>query len=48
MCSERSGSNFITKVMNGHEDICGPSTKHIINPVARNFYRYGNLMDENA
>src|SRR5699024_11801839 len=39
MCSERSGSNFITKILNGHSNICGPATKHIINPVARNLFR---------
>ena len=43
MCSERSGSNLITKVLNGHKNICGPSTKHILNPVARNLFRYGDL-----
>lgn len=43
MCSERSGSNFISKFMNGHSNICGPSTKHIINPLARNIFRYGEL-----
>jgi hypothetical protein len=43
MCSERSGSNFIQKLLNGHNNICGPSTKHIINPVARNLFRYGDL-----
>jgi hypothetical protein len=47
MCSERSGSNFITKLLNGHRDICGPSTKHIINPVARNLFRYKKLTNEN-
>lgn len=46
MCSERSGSNFITKLLNGHNNICGPSTKHIINPVARNLFRYGDLAKE--
>nr|WP_255375069.1 sulfotransferase [Oleiphilus sp. HI0125] len=46
MCSERSGSNFITKLMNGHKNICGPSVKHIINPVARNLFRYGDLTQE--
>jgi hypothetical protein len=46
MCSERSGSNFITKLLNGHRDICGPSTKHIINPVARNLFRYRPLDKE--
>lgn len=43
ICSERSGSNFITKLMNAHSKICGPSVKHIINPVTRNLFRYGNL-----
>ncbi|MDA7715953.1 sulfotransferase [Pontimonas sp.] len=43
MCSERSGSNLITKIMNGHKDICGPSTKHILNPLARNLFRYGDI-----
>lgn len=45
MCSERSGSNFITKLMNGHCNICGPATKHLLNPVARNLFRYGNLSE---
>src|SRR5699024_6329855 len=35
-----SGSNFVTKLLNGHSNICGPSTKHIINPLARNLFRY--------
>jgi len=39
-CTERCGSNFITKLMNNHSKICGPSTKHIINPLARNYFRY--------
>lgn len=43
MCSERSGSNFITSVLNGHSKICGPGVKHIISPVARNLFRYGAL-----
>lgn len=43
MCSERSGSNFITKLMNGHSKIVGPSTKHLFNPLLRNYFRYGDL-----
>ncbi len=43
ICSERSGSNFITKLMNGHPRICGPAPKHLINPVARNLFRYKNI-----
>lgn len=46
MCSERSGSNLISKLLNGHRNICGPSTKHIVNPVARNLFRYGDLSVE--
>lgn len=40
LSSERSGSNFITKLLNGHSNICGPAPKHLINPVARNLFRY--------
>jgi hypothetical protein len=47
MCSERSGSNLITKLFNAHSEICGPSTKHLINPVARNLFRYGDLSQQN-
>lgn len=46
MCSERSGSNLIVKLLNGHSKICGPSTKHIINPVARNLFRYEDISNE--
>ena len=42
-CTERSGSNLITKLMNAHSEICGPSTKHILNPTFRNLYRYEPL-----
>jgi len=41
--SERSGSNFLTKVLDSHSDICGPSIKHIINPLAQNLFRYKGL-----
>jgi hypothetical protein len=47
LCGERSGSNFITKLMNNHSEICGPSTKHLINPVARNYFRYQPLESNN-
>ncbi len=48
LCSERSGSNFITKLFNAHSQICGPSTKHLMNPYFRNLFRYGDLKkDEN-
>lgn len=43
ICSERSGSNLITKILNSHSNICGPSPKHIFNPVLRNLFRYNPL-----
>ena len=43
MCSERSGSNLITKVMNGHPDICGPFPSHLFRTFSSNYYRYGDL-----
>jgi hypothetical protein len=45
MCSERCGSNLITKMLDAHSAICGPATKHLINPVARNAFRYEPLTD---
>ncbi len=43
MCSERSGSNLITKVMNGHPDVCGPFPTHLFRTFCNNYYRYGDL-----
>ncbi|WP_415893350.1 sulfotransferase family protein [Neptuniibacter sp. PT8_73] len=43
MCSERSGSNLITQLLNSHPLVCAPATKHLINPVARNLFRYKDL-----
>ncbi len=48
MCSERSGSNFVTKLMNAHSQFVGPSTKHLFNPILRNYFRYGDLTDAAA
>lgn len=45
MCSERSGSNLITRMLDAHSQICGPAPKHLINPVARNLFRYEPLTD---
>lgn len=47
MCSERSGSNFISKILNAHSSICGPAPKHLFNPVTRNLYRYEPLTSSN-
>lgn len=46
MCSERSGSNLITKIMDAHHNVCGPSPKHLFSPVARNAFRYEPLSDK--
>lgn len=45
MCSERCGSNLITKILNAHSNICGPTTKHVVNPLARNLFRYEPIDD---
>jgi hypothetical protein len=44
ICSERSGSNLITRMLDAHSQVCGPATKHLINPVARNAFRYEPLV----
>ena len=43
VCSERSGSNFITNLMNGHKKICGPSPTHLFRLFGSNMDRYGCL-----
>jgi hypothetical protein len=43
ICSERSGSNLITRMLDAHSQVCGPATKHLLNPVARNAFRYEPL-----
>lgn len=43
VCSERSGSNLITKMVNAHPDICGPFPSHVFLTFLRNYYRYGDL-----
>lgn len=43
MCSERSGSNLITKLFDSHPEICGPSTSHIADVIVPNLYRYNDL-----
>lgn len=43
ICSERSGSNFITKLFDSHPDVCGPSPSHLIRVFSLNLWRYGDL-----
>jgi hypothetical protein len=46
ICSERSGSNLITKIMDAHPDYCGPPPSHIIRALALNILRYPDVSDE--
>ncbi|HUV08005.1 MAG TPA: sulfotransferase, partial [Spirochaetia bacterium] len=46
MCSERSGSNLITKILDAHPDICGPFPTHMIRAVSLNLYRYADLAED--
>ena len=48
ICSERSGSNLITKIMDAHPDVCGPFPSHILSYFSRNLYRYGDLASEES
>lgn len=43
ICSERSGSNFITSLMNGHPRICGPPPSHLFRLFGTNRGNYGDL-----
>lgn len=46
MCSERSGSNLITKLLDAHPVVCGPFPTHIMGRFVPNLYRYGELTDD--
>lgn len=48
MCSERSGSNLITRMFDAHPDCCGPSPTHLVRILAENRGRYGDLQDDRA
>ena len=48
MCSERSGSNLITRMFDAHPDCCGPSPSHLVRILAENRFRYGDLRDDGA
>lgn len=42
-CSERSGSNLITRVMDSHSAFCGPSPTHLFRYLLDYRSRYGDL-----
>ncbi len=46
MCSERSGSNLLTQIMNAHSQYCGPSPVHLIRILLDHRQRYGDLQQE--
>ena len=48
LCSERSGSNLITKLLDAHPDICGPSPSHVVRAFAPNLWRYGDLEESTS
>lgn len=43
MCSERSGSNLLTKIMDSHSQYCGPSPAHLFRMLLENRLCYGDL-----
>ena len=48
ICSERSGSNLITSLLNGHSAICAPPPSHLFRLFLTNTENYGDLdRDEN-
>lgn len=48
ICSERSGSNFITNLIGGHPDISAPPPSHLYRIFCNNRSNYGDLKnDEN-
>ena len=46
ICSERSGSNLITRLINAHSQICAPSTTHLFRVLGENIAGYGLLRDD--
>jgi hypothetical protein len=46
ICSERSGSNLMTRILGTHPDICAPFPRHAIRTFALNYYKYGDISKE--
>ena len=47
-CSERSGSNFITRLFDAHPEVCGPSPAHVLRLFCDHAHRYGDLAGASA
>jgi hypothetical protein len=43
LCSERSGSNLITRIFDSHSKVCGPPPTHFVRQIFFNRIRYGDL-----
>lgn len=43
LCSERSGSNLVTRILNAHPQVCGPAPKNLMETFSMNLFRYGDL-----
>ena len=48
ICSERSGSNLITKLLDSHPEVCGPFPSHMVRTFSLNLNGYGDLNDDAA
>lgn len=43
LCSERSGSNLISKLVDAHSEFIGPAPTHMVRLFAQNILNYGDL-----
>lgn len=43
ICSERSGSNLITKLLDNHSKYCGPTPPHLLRVFYPVLDKYGDL-----
>lgn len=46
LCSERSGSNLITRIMDSHPLYCGPAPSHLVRTFSNNRLNYGDLAED--
>jgi len=46
LCSERSGSNLMTKIMDGHPAVCGPFPSHMMRTFCKTYYLYGDVQKD--
>lgn len=45
LCSERSGSNLITRIFDNHSRFRAPPTTHILRILGENLFRYGDIRE---